>query len=52
MSRGPAPVESKPRSESTLELGSLYKVTNLLKDRWIDKSETDPQVNGSNDMDL
>ena len=52
LSRGPAPVESKPRSESPLELGSLYKVANLLKDRWIDKSETDPQLNGSNDNDL
>ena len=50
--RGAAPVEPTTRSESPLELGSLYKVANLLKDRWVDKSEPDAPVNGSSDKDL
>ena len=44
-------VEPSPRSKSPLEIGSLYKVANLLKDRWVAKTEPDQPINGSSDQD-
>ena len=49
----PLIVEPSARSKSPLEIGSLYKVANLLKDRWVAKTEPQPDapVNGLSDQD-